>query len=456
MDVDKLPKTGKKINWKNSVGKKLYFEYDDIKGYVEIMNYISPIITFKYMNKEYDMIYYNFYDVKFGEILNKKTSNFKVEIGCTFKDDKRNLNILDKKYKNKRLKYYKYKCNICGWEEGWIEESNLLKGIGCSCCSNRTIVRGINDMATTDPWMIEYLVNKEDAYKYTSRNPKKVHMLCLDCKRIKFSSIRDLNKMHYLRCTCKDGVSYSNKFMYNVLEQLKYDFISEYSPKWAKRRSYDFYDKDNNIIIEMDGGFHKKYNSLSGQTVEESKEIDNWKDEQAIKHGVKIIRIDCDYIDMEHRFECIKNSILNSELINIYDFSKINWDEVNKFAIKNLVKDVCEYYEQHKNDMMLMDIAKHFNIGANTLTRYIKQGNKFGWCEYVDGRKTMYSSWENNKSKKVRVIETGQIFESSHDCDRRSESIFGTKFNFSTISAVCRGDRKSHKGFHFEYVIEDE
>lgn len=49
-------------------------------------------------------------------------------------------------------------------------------------------------------------------------------------------------------------------------------------------------------------------------------------------------------------------------------------------------------------------------------------------------------------NRKVRCVETGQIFESA--------TIAAKEMNLcqSHISAVCRGERKTHGGYHWEVV----
>ena len=39
IDLSDLPRKGKSIDWKNSIGYKCKFKYDDIKGEVEIVDY---------------------------------------------------------------------------------------------------------------------------------------------------------------------------------------------------------------------------------------------------------------------------------------------------------------------------------------------------------------------------------------------------------------------------------
>lgn len=51
--------------------------------------------------------------------------------------------------------------------------------------------------------------------------------------------------------------------------------------------------------------------------------------------------------------------------------------------------------------------------------------------------------------KKVRIIETGEIFNSMNECARHING------NFKAISNCTRGKSKTHKGYHFE-VVSDE
>ena len=59
-----------------------------------------------------------------------------------------------------------------------------------------------------------------------------------------------------LGCSCSDGISYPNKFSYELLSQLPVtNVIHEYNPHWLKPYRYDNYfefDGDK-YILEMDG-----------------------------------------------------------------------------------------------------------------------------------------------------------------------------------------------------------
>lgn len=451
MDLNHLPKRGSglRIDWVNSIGYKCIFTYENVNGELEIVNYdkSTQFITIKYKDKIDSMHTTSFTKCSFGKILGFITNEFKVNVGDTFKDNKRDLIITDREYregkKGHNWKWYKYTCNKCGWTEGWMTEGGLLTlKNGCSCCCRRTAVKGINDIATTDFWMIDYLADKEDAYKYVSQSNIWTIMRCPTCGFEKEMRISTLYANGFACNKCYDGFSYPNKFIINLLDQLNVDYKNEYSPKWIGRKAYDIFIPSFNLIIEMDGGFGHGNRDTNYMTKEESKNLDEWKDEQAKKHGLEVVRIDCDYGDILTRFEFIKHNILKSKLSNIFDFQYISWLECNEYASKNIIKEVCLYYELNKDDIFMNDIYKKFKISNNALVRYLKIGTKVGWCEYD----------VNHRYKKVFVKELNETFDTIANCEKELSERYCKRFSRGNIHMVCTGKRKSHHGFHFEFI----
>ena len=451
INLDELPRNGKIIDWSNCVGKYIYFEYDNVKGYIEILEYKRH----KKHKRSYVKIKYNDYqgyigvshikECKIGNIINKHGIEFKLNINDKLKDNKRDLTIIDREYRkderNQNWKYYKYHCNKCGYE-GWSVEQSLLKQkTGCACCNSKVIIKGINDIDTTDPWMVKYITDVEDAYKYTHSSNKKINVTCPECGRTKYIVIGTLYKRKTIGCACGCGFKYPNKFMMNILEQLNINFDSEYSPKWLNGKLFDFYDKDNNIIIEMDGGLGHGKRCMSNENSKNTKETDNWKDNKALEHGIKVIRVNCDYDKPDARFEFIKDNILKSELKIYYDFNNINWDKADEFATGNFVKYVCDFYNENKYKTTPKKMCKELNISDNTMYRYLKLGNELGWCEY-----------KNLGRKEVKCIELNETFESVAECSRVLTKRFNESFTLNGISRVCRKIRKQYKGYTFEYI----
>ena len=388
------------INWLKSVGYKLKGVYNNIDFEIEIIEYNNRYLKIMYNKNEFSIHCESLKKCKIGKILNEITGEFKIEKGAIIKDERRDLIIIDKEIKNitqkngkqRTQKYYKYHCNKDG-HEGWIIEHSLLKQKhGCQCCSGHVVVEGINDIPTTAPWLIPYFQGGYDEAKlYTKNgggNPKNrggfIYSICPECKRIKNKKIKidNIYKTNSIKCNCSDGVSYPNKLAFNILEQLGIDFETEYSPKWISPKRYDFYFELNNnkYILEMDGGWHNKYNNLSGQTKEESKAIDDYKDEQARLYNIEVIRIDCNYIDMKIRFEYIKQNLLNDNILNkLFNLSNIDWIKAEEFALSNKIKKVCSLWE---NKINIKEITKIMKLDRHTISRYLIKGSVVGWCSY--------------------------------------------------------------------------
>ena len=110
-----------------------------------------------------------------------------------------------------KRKWYKYKCKKCP-NEDWIVEDCLFRNYGCNVCTvngNKKVLKGYNDIATTDSWMCKYIVNEEDWYKYSKGSNQKVYIKCPYCKTEKYYKISSLNTYHSIGCNCEDNISFS-------------------------------------------------------------------------------------------------------------------------------------------------------------------------------------------------------------------------------------------------------
>lgn len=453
------------IDWVGSIGCKVRFTYDDIEGEIELIDYNSKNrkLTIK-CNDEIFCIYTNdFIHCKLGKILGKFTCNFKIQIGETFKS----LIIMDREYRQDKnnvvWKWYQYNCSKCNYF-GWISENNLMKGKGCSCCcpTPRVVVEGINDITTTAPWMLDLGVDKEEAKQFTKSSSKKIKCTCPYCGEITHKKINFIYSKKSIGCICGDGISYPEKFMYNVLKQLEVDFESQYSPKYLNGKRSDFYVPSLNLIIEMDGRLGHEggiTHSKSEKTIKECIEVDKWKDKQHKLHGVKTIRINCFKSDMEY----IKNSVLNSELADLLNMDNVSWLVCEEYALNNLIKIVSEYWENRDTHETAKDLGICFNVSRKSIVNYLKKGNLLGWNNYNSKEEMIKSSKNNSEllskkiSKEVEVFKDGislGIFKSITELSKQSSDLFGVSFVKSAICQICIGNYPSvyHKGYTFKYV----
>jgi len=461
------------FDWEKCAGEKVKFIYDEIEGEVLLVSYKKKERSLYIKYNDEDIFKINtecFKKCMLGNLLGVISSKFKLNINQEIKDNKRNLIIIDKENRKNindgiNYKWYKYKCNVCGWKEGWIVESNLLKGIGCSCCRGLTVVEGINDIPTTAPWMVKFFQGGYDEAKlYTKSSNQKIYAICPDCNTIKNKgiTIASLNTNHSIGCNCGDNVSYPNKLMYNLLSQVISDIDTEYSPEWCryiinkkeKQGIYDFYFKLNSKehIVEMDGSFHNNDNKMNGQTKEESKYIDDEKDRLAQELNIPVIRIDCSKSELGY----IKDNILNSTLADILDLSNIDWDKCEEYALSNLCKLACEYKKNNK-EITVKEISNIMGINRVTIRIYLQKGSMLDWCEYDSKKESFKGSSNSGKmnGKPVKIFKDDTylgVFESGNELARQSEGLFGVKLFANGISRVCTNVLDLYKGYSFEYV----
>jgi predicted transcriptional regulator len=257
---------------------------------------------------------------------------------------------------------------------------------------------------------------------------------------------------------------YSEKIMFNLLNQLELDFQTQLSKatfKWCKNYRYDFYFEYNNeqYIIETHGMQHyeRDFSNIKGaKTVEEEQENDRIKKELALSNGIKpdnYIVIDCRYSELEF----IKQNILDSRLNEFFDFNNINWIKCHEFACNTRVKEACELWRSGiKNTVNIAEIMK---LSPSTISKYLKRGQKI-WNDIdYNTKKAMGKGRKiasESTSKQVEIFRDGSslgIFKSVADLSRQSKELFGVKLNDTNISQVCNGKRNHHHGYFFEYKI---
>lgn len=385
--------------------------------------------------------------------IKKTTEQFKEEVYEKYGDEY----IVLGEYKNNKAKILvRHNCKKCNSHEWLIEFKALLRGNGCPVCSNQKAVLGINTIYDTDKWMIGLGISEEDAKKYTHSSGRKITVKCPDCGKEKKIMISNIYKHKSISCSCGDGKSYPEKFMISVLDQLGVDYEIEKVFEWDKDKRYDFYIKGFNMIIETHGEQHYKdsFKSVGGRNSKEEQQNDKYKRNAALKNEIEYyIELDCSKSNLDY----IKNSVLNSELNNLLNLSDVDWGMCAEFANKNIVKEVCNYWNNRKENESTTDLAKYFKLSVGGIRLYLIKGTKLGWCNYDSKEEIEKNAIKTGRAngKKVEVFKDNKslgIFESCHELERKSEELFRVKLGNSAISEVCRGKKKQYKGYIFKYV----
>jgi hypothetical protein len=354
------------------------------------------------------------------------------------------------KYINKRT-HLQCLCNIHNRLWSALPEQ-LYGGITCPQCNDSRYTSNNHRQKTfgnrpnlweTHPEIAKLLKDPNNGYLYTHGTAKRMEFVCPDCGNVRFLSLNSVVHYGFACLKCSDGVSLPNKYSRALLDQLMHnDYVCEYRPDWAKPYFYDNYFELNNqrYILEMDGAYHYCEKTVSPKTLEERQNDDRIKDELAKKNDVRVIRINCSIATTD----VIKEQILKSELTNIFDLSKIDWELCDKKSQKNLVKQSCELYMSRLYTNT--EIRSLLHISRDTLLRYLKAGAKIGWCDYdVEKHKT--------NPKKIFVLnDSGDIvhcFYGLRECARQIKDIYNIDVYRHYIVRACNTN-KPYKGFWFK------
>jgi len=315
--------------------------------------------------------------------------------------------------------------------------TNQDRNINCQQC---------NTISTTHPEFVGYLVNPEDALKYSYGSSKKLPMRCIICGHEKPMIINNLIKQGFACPCCSDGKSYPSKFLFSLFTQLYLDFDAELSRtsfNWCENYKYDFHISKIKGIIEANGLQHYKETKGWGNVpLEQTQENDFNKEWFARSNNVNnYIILDCRYSELEW----IKNSIMKSRLPKLLNFKEedIDWLKCHKDSCSSLIKSTCEMWNKIKSVSELVNILK---LDKTSITKYLKQGALLGWCDYDPKTEIVKSLALNHKNNSISVIclTTLEVFQSLADASKK----YNIK-NATTISACCRKKIKhSYAGKH--------
>lgn len=357
----------------------------------------------------------------------KRDSKFYFNINDIVRWDDKSIVVLSQYHKNQE-KYYMVKCEKCGGRYD-VREANIFHKRSCPYCNGKRVLVGFNDIATTNPELKQYMLNQEDAYKYLKYSAKRISWICPICKTIvKNKPISFITYKGFSCPKCSDGISFPNKFMFNLLSQTNFDFEKEKSLFGNTSMRYDFYIEKISTIIEMHGGQH--YIDAFGTTYEEVNKRDLEKRKFAINNGIE------HYIEIDARksdFDFIKQNVTDSELSKFIDFSKIDWDICYQDTVKSIIPIVCELWNEGYCNSEIIEKLPILDIA--TISKYLNIGNKIGLCNYngIEGMKR----GRKLVCHKVKCSTNSKTFNSL----KEAKEWCGLKSS-SGITACCKGYRE--------------
>ena len=313
------------FDWISSIGKNLYFEYDDISGSIKILDYK----LYKVKNKSNTR----------GEII----LQYKDNVITTSTSNLLKLNIPSLFNKQKHTKQYTYKI-------GDIIDKGYQSSKVISQC--RISVKSTKSHETTRGYRLECL---SCGYNYETREDR-------------LSSCP----------VCGIRSTYSERFIFSILIQSKTDFEVQKEFEWLKNRWYDVYLPKYNAIVEIHGLQHyepvklkDRENKPIEEIFNECVESDKLKQDAAINNGLKYY-----VIDAREQDNLFKEA---QTILDFIDFSQVSELECGRFAIYNSVKDICDLWNSGKS---LEEISRKSNKSIGVIQSKLRLGNKYNLCVY--------------------------------------------------------------------------
>lgn len=279
--------------------------------------------------------------------------------------------------------------------------NNVMKknGTRCPYCAGNKVLKGFNDLWTTHPEIAAQLVDKDAGYRISYSSHSKQDFICPRCGSL-IENVRVLDNIRYnFVCPCcSDGVSYPERFVSNMLRQLKISYKHDGKFDWSGLKRYDFYVKDKSLIIETHGEQHYDEDKQFYNTIEEQRANDEYKKSLALSNGVKhYVVLDCRESDADF----IKSSILDSELVELFNLSFVDWQKCASDSCKSNVVMACDLWNSGIHSTK--EISETMCLTRTTIIGYLNKGTKYGICDY-NGKEQMKLSMARNAKYNKKEI----------------------------------------------------
>lgn len=375
--------------------------------------------------------------------------------------------------------YVKWKCHVCGYK--WSAKiSNRVNGRGCPCCSNKVVVKGINDLATKKPELAkEWHPTKNGNLKPDMVTPgmgKKVYWLCPKGHQYEATILHRSSGTNCPICNLGRQTSFAEQAVFYYVKKEFPDAINKYKPSFLKRMELDIFIPSRNTAIEYDGAaWHSNTKLKRDQT----------KYALCRKNGIKLIRI-------RESFPALGSDIADymfGNNLRLYEYDNLNLviiDLLKFLSFKSVLqitreidvntkrdeKEIRKYITTVKGSLLekCPDIAKDWDYVENGFLTPDKvfpgSDQKVAWIWPNCGKKYVASiSHRTNgtgcpdcallkviskTSKKVIMIEP-QNNETIKTYDSISEAGRDNGISSSNITMVCKGIRKRAGGYIWKY-----
>lgn len=220
---------------------------------------------------------------------------------------------------------------------GRVSKNGKVRRAGCPYCANYKVLKGYNDLGTLYPELVPNIVHEEDIYKWSAGSGNKIEWKCTNCDtNLGLKSVKNVIAFGLHCAICSESSPRPERFMASLLKTLDIPFDHNQGFEWSDNRFYDFYLKEQNLIIELHGEQHYKrsVSTVFNETrsLKEEQENDAYKRKLALSNGIKYYtEIPC----VKTSFIELKESIINDSVLqDLIPLGNVNWSQVEYYFNK--------------------------------------------------------------------------------------------------------------------------
>lgn len=182
-----------------------------------------------------------------------------------------------------------WQCPQCGYEWSAVIANRAKLGRGCPCCSNRVVVKGKNDLATTHPKLVEEWYQPGNGeltpFDVTYGSGKKVAWICPKGHIYSATILHRTNGG--TKCPiCNSGrhTSFAEQAFFFYIKKIFPNAVNSYKEIFDNGMELDIYIPDIKLGIEYDGVYWHHRKNIT-------KKRENSKYEICHANGIKLLRI---------------------------------------------------------------------------------------------------------------------------------------------------------------------
>jgi len=373
-------------------------------------------------------------------------------------------------------------CSKCKYEWQGSLRNRVNLNRNCPCCANRTVVKGINDLATTHPKLAkEWHPTKNGNIKPDSLTAGSGKKIWWTCKNGHEFMATVLHRKHGTGCPiCISGrqTSFAEQAIFFYIKKVFPDAINRYKAPFLKNMELDIFIPSINYAIEYDGlAWHNE------KTLEREKR----KYKLCAAKNIKLIRLREKFADLgsdiaDFQFGGVTNlykpAILERLIYRLFEHFSIfvKMPEID-IDIKRDEVLINEYLQGVSKDSLFEthpELAKEWHPTKNgTLIpqKVTSKTNKKVWWKCENGHEWITSIskrtsgtncpecfYEKNRkhhvsSKKIFQYGNNGIFIKEWDAINHASNEL--KINRSNIQMCAQGKRKTAGGFIWKYKKEN-